>query len=206
MRFIRKRWGSAAWMAAWGIAVGVGVLLTHAHMDTPSNPGAPPRHWPVQSRLERDASRPQLLMFLHPRCPCSRASVTELAAILERCDGRLAAQVVLFQPAGRGDAWSKPEFLATLADIPGLKVTPDPNGEELRRFGVSTSGHVLLFDARGNLKFSGGLTPGRGQLGNEAGRSALLARLLGQSPSGLDEPVFGCSFSNCRSTKESRRP
>ncbi len=193
-------------MAVWGIAIGAGMLLMHAYASRPGDPGNPPVRWPVPSRPERDSDRPHLLIFLHPRCPCSRASVTELTAILARCDGRLTARAVLFRPAAQDDSWFEPELLAALADIPGLEITPDPDGEEARRFGVATSGHVLLFDAQGDLKFSGGLTPGRGQYGNATGRSALLARLVDPSPRGQDEPVFGCPLLNCRSTRGLRQP
>lgn len=201
-KFIQIRWDSAIGMSVWGIAIGAGMLLMHAYVSRPGNPGTPPERWPVHSRMKRDRARPQLLIFLHPRCPCSRASVAELAEILAGCAGRIAARAVLFRPAARDDAWFEPELLATLADIPDLEIAPDPDGEEARRFGVATSGHVLLFDPKGDLKFSGGLTPGRGQYGNRTGRSALLARLIGPSPRGLDEPIFGCPLSNCRSTRD----
>lgn len=206
LRFSRQRWESAAWMAAWGLAIGAGMLLMHAHALSPGDPGTPPTRWPAGSRLGRDGVRPQLLIFLHPRCPCSRASVTELAEILARCEGRLAARAVLYRPAGSNDAWFEPGLLAALLEIPGLEVTADPDGAETRRFGLATSGHVLVFGADGKLTFSGGLTPGRGQSGNEAGRSALRARLVGPSPRGPDEPVFGCPLSNCRTTGKSRQP
>lgn len=205
LRFIRQRWESAAWMAAWGLAIAAGMLVMHAYALSPGDPGAPPARWPAGSRLKADAIRPQLLIFLHPRCPCSRASVTELAGILAYCEGRLAARAVLYRPAAANDAWFEPGFLAALREIPGLEILSDPAGEEARQFSVATSGHVLLFDIRGKLKFSGGLTPGRGQFGDEAGRAALLARLMGPSH-GSDEPIFGCPLSNCRPTGESRQP
>lgn len=206
LRFIRKPWSSTPWMAAWGIAIGGGMLMMHAYGLSPGDPGAPPARWPAGSRLKRDGVRPQLLIFLHPRCPCSRASVTELARILSRCEGRLAARAVLYRPASSSHAWFEPGLVAALREIPGLEITSDPAGEEAREFGVATSGHVLLFDSSGELKFSGGLTPGRGQFGDEPGRLALLARLIGPSPRGMDEPIFGCPLSNCRPTGESRQP
>lgn len=206
LQLIRKPWESAAWMAAWGLAIAAGMLVMHAYALSPGDPGTPPAHWPAGSRLGRDGIRPQLLIFLHSRCPCSRASVTELAEILARCKGRLAARAVLYRPSASNDAWFEPGLVAELMEIPGLEITADPDGEEARRFGLATSGHVLLFDASGALKFSGGLTLGRGQSSDEAVRSALLARLIGPSPGGPDQPVFGCPLSNCRPNGESRQP
>ena len=51
----------------------------------------------------------------------------------------------------------------------GWRCVLDPGGAEARRFGVATSGHVLLYDTRGDLIFSGGITPGRGEQGDNAG-------------------------------------
>jgi hypothetical protein len=177
------------------------MLLMHAYAANPGDPGAPTPRWPTGSRLDRDEARPTLLIFLHPRCPCSRASVVELAAILGRCDGGVAALAVLFRPLAETDTWYPPELLAELAAVPDLEIAPDPGGLEARRFGVATSGHVLLFDTRGDLTFSGGITPGRGQLADDAGR-AVHERLLARTGRGPDRPVFGCPLATCRPTRE----
>src|SRR5256885_6995371 len=34
--------------------------------------------WPAGSKLGSVPNRPTLVLFLHPRCPCSRASLAEL--------------------------------------------------------------------------------------------------------------------------------
>jgi hypothetical protein len=61
---------------------------------------------------------------------------------------------------------------------------------------VSTSGHVLLYDAGGRLTFSGGITASRGQRGDRYGRNAVLARIPGQEGEGdrPRPPVFECSL------------
>src|SRR4051812_39527867 len=41
--------------------------------------------WPPESKLGSTPSHPTLVLFLHPRCPCSRASLAEL----ERLIGKL---------------------------------------------------------------------------------------------------------------------
>ena len=49
----------------------------------------------------------------------------------------------------------------------------DDDGAEARRFGAETSGQTLLYDARGALAFSGGITGARGHAGDNAGRASL---------------------------------
>ena len=46
--------------------------------------------------------------------------------------------------------------------IPGVIVTPDVGGRIAARLGAKTSGHVLVYDENGVLKFSGGITAARG--------------------------------------------
>ncbi len=51
----------------------------------------------------------------------------------------------------------------------------DDDGAEAKRFGAETSGQTLLYDERGTLAFSGGITGSRGHAGDNAGRASLLA-------------------------------
>ncbi len=205
-RSCRLRGEIAGWLLAWVLAIGAGMLLMHAYAAYPGDPGEPSTRWPVGTRLGHDGDRSTLLIFLHPKCPCSRASVTELAAILAQADGRVAAQAVLFRPLGVRDPWFPSDLLAELAEIADLEIAPDPGGEEARRFGVATSGHVLLYDTRGDLAFSGGITPGRGERPDAAGRSAMLARLLAGAGRCPDGPVFGCPLATCRPTGRLGQP
>jgi hypothetical protein len=55
-----------------------------------------------------------------------------------------------------------------------------------------TSGQVLVFDRRGRVSYSGGITRARGQTGANAGRAAVEAILRGGSPPYPSGPVFGC--------------
>src|SRR3954463_15141423 len=41
-------------------------------------------NWPAASKLGSTPTRPTLVLFLHPRCPCSRASLTELEALFAK--------------------------------------------------------------------------------------------------------------------------
>ncbi len=181
-------------LGAWGFAVAAGMLALGAYMARPGDPGAPPGAWPGGSALRLDGRRPTLLIFLHPRCPCSRASLAELAVVLDRCGEQVAAHAVVFRPRAAAEGWFPPDLAAALAGSPGLGVYPDPGGEEARRFGVATSGHVLLYGGRGERIFSGGITPGRGEQGDNLGRAALLGTIMDTHGDDPATPVFGCSL------------
>ena len=78
---------SSFWLASlcfggWLLASGIVVLEVHA--SRPGDAGTPSPRWPEGSPIPRVGSRPTLLIFLHPCCPCSRASVAELAHIMSR--------------------------------------------------------------------------------------------------------------------------
>ncbi len=74
----------------------------------------------------------------------------------------------------------------------GVDVSFDEEGLLAQKFGVETSGHVLLYDGNGQLLFSGGITGLRNHEGANAGRDALLAFSQGQSHRLKETPVFGC--------------
>src|SRR2546430_14419966 len=101
-------------------------------------------------------------MFAHPWCPCSRASVGELAQIMSKADGRLDALVLFHQPSADDEDLAATSLWQSASAIRGVTVKVDRDGEEAQRFGAATSGHIVLYDANGLLRFSGGITNARG--------------------------------------------
>ena len=184
----------------WGLAVGAGHLLLGAHAARPGDPGDPPSRWPGESRIAPVPDRPRLLIFLHPRCPCSKASVEELATILEPFRDRVSVHAVLLRYDERRDGAGS-DLGRLVRRRLGVDARPDPGGEEARRFGVETSGHVLLFGPRGGLAFSGGITSGRGHRGENPGRDAIRSLLRFGDAATPGHPVFGCPLTT--STQES---
>jgi hypothetical protein len=131
-------------------------------------------------------------MFLHPQCPCSRASLDELDTLLARAAVRPAVKAVFVRPAGMEPGWEREGLWSSAAAIPGVETVADPDGAEARRFGVQTSGHVLVFAPNGVRLFSGGITSARGHAGDNAGLSQILGRLKDTSLPAATTPVFGC--------------
>lgn len=181
---------AALWATAMG--AGFGMLLRY---QTASGPvGSAPEQWPTQSRIQRLPGRATLLMLAHPRCPCTRASVGELAWIMTRAQDRATAHVLFLRPAGMPRDWVETDLWKTAARIPGVSVLEDYDGTEARLLGAATSGHVLLFDPGGRLLYAGGITGSRGHPGSNAGRDAVLSALINGSPTRKEAPVFGCSL------------
>ncbi len=133
-------------------------------------------------------------MLAHPKCPCTRASIGELAQIVAETQGKLTAYVLFTKPQGAGADWDDTELRRSAAAIPGVTVVTDADGSEARRFGAETSGHTLLFDPDGALLFSGGITASRGHAGRNAGESAIIAAVNGGRSDSAGTPVFGCSL------------
>jgi len=151
-----------------------------------------PKVWPAKCEIPFRSGQANLIMVLHPHCPCSRASIEELAQIMTRCQGRLSSHVFFVKPIQCAVGWERTPLWDRAADIPGVTVSCDEAGAEARRFGAATSGQVLLYQSDGTLVFCGGITGARGHEGDNPGRENVI-RFLTQ---GLGErswtPVFGC--------------
>jgi hypothetical protein len=176
----------------WLFAVGVGLRLILDYENTPGLSGASAAEWPADSEVARTPGLPTLVTMIHPRCPCSRASIGELALLMVSGQGRVSANVVFVKPKDFPEEWEKTDLWASAAMIPGVRVSVDDGGVEARRFGSRTSGQILLYSAEGQLLFSGGITSSRGHSGENDGRNALVALLTEGSAAQPETPVFGC--------------
>ena len=188
---------------AWTVAISFGLRTLLAYESTPGTIGTVPGQWPATSRIERLTNSPTLVMLAHPRCPCTRASVAELAALMARMQGKIDAFVLFLKPRQSGTDWEDTELRRTAAAIPGVTVLSDVDGVEARRFGAETSGHTLLFDRDGRLLFSGGITEFRGHVGDNTGVRAIESLIDGRAPARTATSVFGCALAN-RSQKEDK--
>lgn len=177
---------------AWLGLVGTGMALLAAYKGTPGVAVPCPGRWPAESTLPHENGRPTLVVFLHPHCPCSRASIGELEVLMTEVHGQVDTQVAFIQPAGTPDDWVKTDLWSAAARIPGVTVRRDREGVEAARFHVSTSGEALLYNAGGELIYEGGITIARGHAGENPGRSSLAALVKGEVPATHRGPVFGC--------------
>ena len=183
-------------VALWLVVVAAGLAMVAAYDNRPGVSAKASASWPEASRLGRPTDRPTLVMVVHPRCDCSRASIAELAELMARAPVRPRAYVAILKPNGLSDDWDVTGIRQAAMRIPGVKVIRDEGGREARSFGAQTSGQTYLYDASGRLLFSGGITAARGHTGESVGRTAILSLLNHEPASVRTSSVFGCSLSS----------
>jgi hypothetical protein len=177
---------------AWVGALATGLFVFWQYDGTPAPAGEPPARWPSGSVISKPDARPALLLFAHPHCPCTRASLDELISLMTRTRGLASVVVVFSAPADAPESWTRSASWDYAASIPDVRVLLDKDAREAHRFGVLASGHVLLYGTEGALLFNGGITPARGRVGDNAGRAAIRALLAGQRAARSRTSVFGC--------------
>lgn len=158
-------------------------------------PGAEaPEEWPSGAGLGVDPEQATLVVFLHPRCPCSRATLELLDRLLATADLAAHVEIDITLPANATAEWADSPTVSRARALPGARVTLDEGGAVAQRFGAHTSGQVVLYDVHGRRMFSGGITQARGEIGDNHSFDALLAHLRGERGIPDKAPVFGCAL------------
>jgi hypothetical protein len=162
-----------------------------------TTPGASPSvlgQWPGSSLVSPSNDRATLIMFLHPRCSCSKASLVELQQIASQHSDVLSLWVLINDAPGALPGWDSTSTVTRARQVPNATIVLDRDGAEARRFGATTSGHVVVYDAAGTLQFSGGITGARGHVGDNEGLRSVVALLRGDRASRSMHPTFGCGL------------
>jgi hypothetical protein len=192
---ISDKLGKRLWVAIgafWLIAVAGGMRLLWTYENTSGAAGDPPANWPAESRIPRAPGLPTIVVMGHPKCPCTRATIGELAVMMARLHNRVTAVVVLVRPHGTPDGWDDTDLRRSAAEIPGVIVMSDLDEVEVDRFNAEVSGQTMLYNAGGELLFSGGITVSRGHSGDNAGRSSIVSLVTDGTAELSRTPVFGC--------------
>ncbi len=138
----------------------------------------------------RTPGRPLVAMAVHPRCPCSSASLAELGDLLARSRGSCDAVLLEYAPPPPL-RWSEAPAFRELGGV-RVPVIADPEGQRATGLGAHTSGHIVFLDEHGRVRFRGGLTLSRGHRGKAPGQDAVLAALAGRTDVDDRAPVYGC--------------
>jgi hypothetical protein len=176
----------------WSILVLVSILHIARYENTPGTASAQAATQinPLsQSRPPQDL---HIELFIHPRCPCSAATLEQLATIdAARQPRRLIAWVYI--PKDAPASWISGNTTTALRDTLHADIRLDVDGSHARSLGITTSGHILICDESGTPFFSGGITNSRGNPAPSQGAAAIHAWLnLGH---GIPfTPVFGCGL------------
>lgn len=182
----------------WIATIIVGMLWLCDYSTKPGRTLAKVDTWPAESRITRHGDL-TLVVFMHPKCPCSRATMRQLEEILNTIkQGKhdVEVHILFYSPSEFSSHWIKTD-LWRHANRLG-KVQADRDGEEAKSFGAIISGHVLLFDKE-DRTFAGGVTSGRGHDGESPGKFALIQLIQGKPRSRSanappEFPVYGCEL------------
>lgn len=194
----RSRPPSSFVIGLWiGLALSGVIALTRYHL-TPTMAAEPPATRPSVDGFSFAPGKPTLVMVVHPLCPCSRASMHQLADIAGKWRNALAVSVVFAEPSELKTEGPDGELWKIASDISGATLLRDPDGAIARGFDAHSSGQTFLYDAAGRLWFSGGITTSRGHEGLSPGTEAINAALTAiavnprSTVTRVNTPVFGC--------------
>ncbi len=187
------------------VVIGYGAMVFYSAAPAKSSAGV--GHFPLANSISANplslsTDGLTLITFLHPQCPCSRATVSELQNVLSRKPGLenlpLSAFAVVSRPSGSTESFAQGAIVDSLREIANLTVVIDKDDIESQRFGAVTSGQTLLFDKTGKCIFNGGITRARGEIGENAGTESLSKLIAGNRTAIEKTPVFGCSLESNR--------
>ena len=192
---IRLSWLSVvSFLWVCGVVLGMWKVLDFE--KTPAFVSGISGHWPPGVEISLAMEGFTLVMFVHPHCPCTTASLSELSSLMADCQGNLSADLFFLRPPGFSESWSRTDHWRNAGKIPGVRLFLDENGAVARRFHSATSGQSLLYDPRGMLLFQGGITDARGHAGDNVGRSSIRSIVRGEEPVSRKTFVYGCSLFN----------
>src|SRR5438034_1540171 len=84
--------------AGWLVAVLAGFGIVVDFDMTPGEGGTAPHQRPAGIVPPLASDKPTLMLFAHPRCPCTKATVGELNRILTACPGLADVRVFFRTP------------------------------------------------------------------------------------------------------------
>ena len=137
-----------------------------------------------------------LAVGIHPQCPCTFATLSELERLLAKAKGQLHCKIYAYCPADFSDG-ERTHFLDTLLihqarSLPNTELIIDQESDYAMEMGIATSGGCVLYDQSGGVRFRGGITPSRGHEGDNLGSRTILALLRGEESEIDATPVYGC--------------
>lgn len=180
--------------ALWALGLAGGLAALGVYSSDAGSQAPAPSVWPADlaaGELVRVEGAATGMIFLHPRCVCSAASLEELRSLVAGAPRGTRWYAVTYRPANEEADWGR-ELIGALESVPGLRRVDDPEGELARRFGAHTSGHLVLYGGDGRHLYSGGITGARGHVGDNRGRSLAARSLEQDQPCCAESPVFGC--------------
>lgn len=181
-------------IGAWFVGVVGAFGFVWSYKTAPGPNTNAPARWPRASTIVPAPAKANLLMFVHPHCPCSRASIAELARLAVTIGDRALLHIVLVRPRGTDPGFEDTTLAERARAIGKARVVVDDQATEADRFGAQTSGATVLYTSAGELAFSGGLTTARGHEGEGPAHAQILRAIAGDRVQAATAPTFGCEL------------
>lgn len=177
---------------AWLGLAAFGLVRVARYDSAPEAVNAIKGDFPSGSIIHLNSATPTVVLFVHPACPCTQASVHQLAEAQAQASRKANIYILIAKPAGHSFAKEAKEMRKLAEQVQGAQVLDDVDCKEAVRFQATVSGQCFVYDPKGKLTFSGGLTRARGHYGTSLGSDTVLALLNGQPTTVRNAPVFGC--------------
>jgi hypothetical protein len=148
--------------------------------------------WPQESHLVPGSDTYTVVLFAHPECPCTPASLAETER-LRTLVGDSFHLIVVFADDPAFNLSQSRNFHQASAWKDAV-LFRDTDGREIDLFGARTSGQVLIFDKDRRLLFKGGITESRGHEGDNDNLQRAISVCRSPASEVAVTPVYGCSL------------
>lgn len=178
------------WVLLWALMVSLCFIGLMQYKAEPGTQSQPPKVAPTANEPHSSLNN-QLLVFLHPQCACSFATLNELKRLMHSINDTPTltiyfADIMPIAELKTHGLWE----LAT--SISSAHVTIDTDNQRIDTFDQHVSGNILFYNRDGQLAFNGGITSSRGHEGDSQGKLKLMAILNQESPAYASSETYGC--------------
>ena len=105
----RLAWSLAGALWIMAVAGGLAAMVWH---ESSAVAERVPADWPGDGPLKLGTRGTTLVLFAHPRCPCTRATLAELEKLVAHAGPDLSTWVVFFKLEGAEAGWAETESAA----------------------------------------------------------------------------------------------
>lgn len=164
---------------------------------TPGKMGKVFNDFPQKSKLVLDQTLPTLILFLHPKCTCSKASVEEIKIIKSSIKKEFKL-IAVVQTASLKLTDELEKLKEELSTLPHSTIVNDSYSFETNLFSVKTSGQIYIYSSFGELIYTGGSTSSRGTSSPSELRRTIASILeTNKKPHQLiTKSIYGCEMDN----------
>ena len=193
-----KKTGSVRplWIVIWVWIVLVSscfAALIYYRQHVPPNPNNVLRLSVAKQDVDSEG-RFHLMMAIHPMCPCSNASATELQRLLAHSTEKIRCTILAYTTAQTGTKWLQSQLIARFQSTPSTTVVSDVDGRIASQYRMAYSGATVLIRPDGTMAYWGGITPSRGHEGDNFGVDSILYAIEHDTKGIIEGPVYGCSI------------